>query len=92
MLSFCITQLSSQNNSIDTFEAKVGEYFNLDYETFYTHVNKTTFFKNEEIWFKTYVYNTKTQLPYMSATNIYTSLYNEDGKLITKKYTLLAKV
>lgn len=77
--SFC------QVTSIDSLETKMDRYFELDYETFFTHVNKTTYFVNEEIWFKTYVYNTKKQLPYLSTTNVYTCLYDENGKLIKKK-------
>jgi len=85
LLNLYLTQLSSQNTSIDNFVNKVDDYFHLDHETFYTQLNKTTYFKNEEIWFKTYVYNTKTQLPFISSTNIYTELYDENGKLIIKK-------
>ncbi|MFK5879160.1 MAG: hypothetical protein QM478_06640, partial [Flavobacteriaceae bacterium] len=48
-------------------------------------INKTAFFYNEELWFKTYVYNSTTQKPYISTTNIYTNIYNENKDLVLSK-------
>lgn len=75
----------SQIKTIEDFEKKMDSYFELDYETIFTHINKTKYFDGEELWFKTYIYDIKRQLPFLSSTNIYTSIYNEDGKLIKKK-------
>lgn len=75
----------SQIKNIEDFDHKVYDYFALDYETFFTHPNKTKFFKGEELWFKTYIYDIKRHLPYNSSTNIYSSIYNKNGELIKKK-------
>jgi hypothetical protein len=40
---------------------------------------------SEELWFKSYIYNTKTQKPYLTTTNVYVSIYNDSGELIEKK-------
>ena len=57
----------------------------MDQETFYTHTNKKVFLSNEELWFKTYIYNTKSHTPYLSTTNVYVSIFNNEGVLIKKE-------
>ena len=84
-LSFLFLISFSQEKSFEEFEEKVNKYFELDYESIFTHLNKTKYFEGEELWFKTYVYDIKRQLPFVSSTNIYTSIYNEEGALIKKK-------
>lgn len=78
----------SQIKTIEEFDKKVKDYFSLNYETIFTHTNKTKYFEGEELWFKTYIYDIKKSLPYISSTNIYHSVYNENGELINKKMYL----
>ena len=75
----------SQINFTDELVKKYNNYFELERETLYTHLNKTRFVEGEEIWFKSYIYNDKYQIPYVSTTNIYVSIFNKSGKLLVTK-------
>ena len=75
----------SQNENNNLVEDKYVEYFKLNPETIYTHVNKSKFSTSETLWFKTYIYDTKTQKPYLSTTNVYAAIYDAEGHLIEKK-------
>lgn len=75
----------SQTNSFKTVEEHYSDYFSLNHETIYTQLNKTKYLSSEELWFKSYIYNTKTQKPYLTTTNVYVSIYNDVGELIDKK-------
>ncbi|WP_117880076.1 hypothetical protein [Aureibaculum luteum] len=75
----------SQIKSSEELVKKYNDYFELERETLYTHLNKTSYFIGEEIWFKSYIYNGRYQTPYASSTNIYVSIYNELGRLISSK-------
>ncbi|WP_417291267.1 hypothetical protein [Corallibacter sp.] len=75
----------SQNLQSDYTESHYLEYFSLEPETIHTQLNKSKYLNSEELWFKSYIYNTKTQKPYLTTTNVYASIYNADGVLIEKK-------
>lgn len=75
----------SQEHSFKTVEQYYSDYFSLNHETIYTHLNKTKYLTSDALWFKSYIYNTKTQKPYLTTTNIYVSIYNDAGELIEKK-------
>ncbi|WP_223034851.1 hypothetical protein [Hanstruepera marina] len=83
LLTFSLT--NAQNDSIKSIEEQYIDYFSLNHETIYTQLNKTKFFTAEDLWFKTYVYYTKTQKPYRRTTNIYASIFDSKGNLIEKK-------
>ena len=72
----------NQNNSL---EGSYMTYFELEPESIFTQTNKSKYFENESIWFKSYIYNTKTQLPYLSTTNVYAAIYDSNGAMIEKK-------
>lgn len=63
----------------------IGNYFELDRETIHLHFDKTTFFTNEEVFFKGYVYNRKAKEPYYETTNVHALLLDESGKLLAEK-------
>ncbi|TYB78225.1 T9SS type A sorting domain-containing protein [Bizionia myxarmorum] len=81
----CSTSGIAQNPKSDSVENKYLNYFNLQPETIYTQVNKSKYLKSEELWFKSYIYNTQTQKPYITTSNVYASIYNADGQLVEKK-------
>ncbi|MFK5879159.1 MAG: hypothetical protein QM478_06635 [Flavobacteriaceae bacterium] len=88
VLFFCVftIQLTSQNNSpSEELNNNYTNFFSLNPETIYTQINKTAFFYNEELWFKTYIYDTKNQTPYISTTNIYINIYTKNENLILSK-------
>lgn len=75
----------AQEKSFDYVEQHYVDYFSLNRETIFTQLNKTKFLKTEELWFKSYIYNTKTQKPNLTTTNVYVSIYNQENDLIEKK-------
>ncbi|WP_053970276.1 hypothetical protein [Mangrovimonas sp. ST2L15] len=83
-LSLGTTLLAQKPNTLQT-ESAYSNYFSLDKEVIHTQVNKLLFFPTEILWFKTYIYNIKTQLPYLTTVNIYTEIFDEEGKLLSKK-------
>ncbi|PNQ73875.1 hypothetical protein C1T31_05990 [Hanstruepera neustonica] len=75
----------AQKPNDSQIEGRYVKYFELEPETIYTQTNKSKYFANETLWFKSYIYNTKTQLPYLSTTNVYAAIYDVDGRMIDKK-------
>ncbi|MEM6685664.1 MAG: hypothetical protein AAF617_07745, partial [Bacteroidota bacterium] len=74
----------------NTVEAIYTDYFSLPRESLYMHLNKTTFFQGEEVWFKGYAYDQKNQLSSKATTNINVGIYDATGKQI-KKATFAAE-
>lgn len=85
ILVICSTYGIAQNPEFDFVENTYLDYFKLQPETIYTQVNKSKFLRLEELWFKSYIYNTQTQKPYLTTSNVYASVYDADGILIEKK-------
>ncbi len=54
-------------------------------ENVHLHLNKTTFFKNELIWFTAYVHDQNNQIPSLNTKNLYVAVYNKAGEEMTKK-------
>lgn len=80
--SFAITAQTNQQTLIDSVYTK---YFNLSKEIPYLQLNKTSFSKGEEIWFKAYILNFNTQKLHKKTSNLYCYLYNEKGILKEKQ-------
>ena len=76
-LFFSIVNFAQKNQDIDN---NYADYFNLSREIPYLHLNKTNFIEGEEIWFKAYVLNQKTQKLHQQTTNLYCTIYNEKGE------------
>ncbi|MCB0382961.1 MAG: hypothetical protein KDD05_06590 [Psychroserpens sp.] len=74
----------SQNNETK-IEESYRSYFNAERETIYLHFNKQTFLLNESIWFKGYIYDKKGNIPFVTTSNIYVSLYDKDGNIVKTK-------
>lgn len=62
-----------------------SEYFNLNRETVYLHLNKTVFAPTEDLWFAIYAYNTKYHIPNPATTNLNVNIYDVEGDLIEAK-------
>lgn len=76
-LFFSIVNFAQKNQDIDN---NYADYFNLSREIPYLHLNKTSFIEGEEIWFKAYVLDQKTQKLHQQTTNLYCTVYNEKGE------------
>ncbi|WP_240321113.1 hypothetical protein [Kordia sp. SMS9] len=67
-----------------TVEAVYTAYFELPREALYLHLNKTTYFQGEEIWFTGYAYDQKNQLSSKATTNIKVGIYDAKGNQVKK--------
>jgi hypothetical protein len=72
---------SQEKSTVDYYV----DYFKLPRETLFLHTNKTTYMPGEEIWFKVYAYDRKSQLTSKATTNIQLSIFDADGKKIDQK-------
>ncbi|MEM6685122.1 MAG: hypothetical protein AAF617_04940 [Bacteroidota bacterium] len=81
MLLWSCFQLYSQQKTV---EEEYTAYFKLPREALHVHLNKTTFFKGEEIWFKGYAYDQRNQLVSKATTNINVGIYDATGKQVKK--------
>lgn len=84
LLILNFTAFYAQKN-IDTTLIKYQNFFTFDQETIYTQLNKSVYFKGEELWFKTYIYNTKKELPFLTTTNLRATVFNSEGKPVISK-------
>lgn len=80
LLSFSLC-FSQEKSTVDYYV----DYFNLPRETLFLHTNKTTYLPGEEIWFKVYAYDRKSQLTSKVTTNIQLSIFDADGNQINQK-------
>ncbi len=81
---FLLSTASIFGQQEKTVEDEYAAYFTLPREALYIHLNKTTFLKGEEIWFKGYTYDQKNQLTSKATTNINVAIYDEKGKQLKK--------
>lgn len=81
------TSMYAQETPVNVQELskEYANYFTLNRETVFLHLNKTSVVPSEDIWFSAYVYNTKFQEPNLSTTNLHVNLYNIEGKLMEAK-------
>lgn len=59
-------------------------YFNLDRENIYLHLNKTQYLTNETIFFKGYVLEKKEAKLNFQTTNVYLALLDENNNILSK--------
>lgn len=80
-MSAVFTTYGQQEKSI---ENEYAAYFTLPREGLYLHINKTSYFAGEEIWFKGYAFDQKNQLISKATTNINVGIYDAEGNQIKK--------
>lgn len=79
--------VQSQNSVDNKSELIINSSFfhNFKIEKYFIHTNKTTYFAGEKVWFKTYVVENGSNLPFIEATNLHLNLYNEDLELVNNE-------
>jgi hypothetical protein len=80
LLSFT-SVFSQKKSTVDSYV----DYFKLPRETLFLHTNKTTYMPGEEMWFKVYAYDRKSQLTSKATTNIQLSIFDAEGTQIDQK-------
>lgn len=80
-------QLYSQEKNLEVEEVikKYSDYFTLNRESVYLHLNKTAVAPTEGLWFSAYIYNTKHQIPNPATTNLNVNIYDSKGMLVEAK-------
>ena len=79
---FTISSFAQKSNSLDT---SYDNYFTYSRIIPYLHLNKTSFIKGEEIWFKSYILNQQTNKLDTITTNLYCIIYDKNGNQKKKK-------
>lgn len=81
---FFVFQSFAQQNTADkeNIGKHLEDYFFLDRENIHIQFNKNTYLTNENIWFKGYVYHRKKKLPFYNTTNVYATIYDDNGTKI----------
>jgi hypothetical protein len=89
IITFLNTSLTAQ----DLVSSKITDSYQAFYkplrENIHLHLNKTAFFKGEQLWFTAYVYDKNKQLPSSISTNLHLGIFDEMGKLIERKMIYL---
>lgn len=75
---------NGQSNSAtkEKITSAFENYFKMERENIHVQLDKNTFFSNESVWFKGYVYNKKLNLPFYTTTNVYLQVFDDSGKKI----------
>lgn len=81
---FCCFSFSVFSQESLKIEDEYYAYFKLPREGLYLHLNKTTYFQGEEIWFKGYAYDQRNQLASKATTNINVGIYDAKGNQVKK--------
>lgn len=82
LLSVLFTTGAFGQNSKETVEKSLTEYFKLERENIHVQLDKSVFTTNEQVWFKGYVFNRKENLPFLATVNVIASLMDENGKVL----------
>lgn len=83
------TTFAQAPSNIKELEKSYTEFFNLNREIVYLHLNKTAVVSNEDLWLSAYIYNIK-QNPNKKTANLDLNIYNIDGKLVNSKTILIS--
>lgn len=89
-ISICSGMLvHSQNMSLERkVKPAFKDYFGLPRASIFLHMNRSSYVKGEEIWFKGYLYNRLKSTPLKEPLNLYVGIYDSDGKQIKKELFL----
>ncbi|MCF4101944.1 hypothetical protein L1I30_09725 [Gillisia sp. M10.2A] len=74
---------------IQKLEDHYTNYFSLNREALFLHLNKTIFLPKEDLWLSAYVYNPITNLPNPETLNLNLDILNVEGVLIETKTIMI---
>jgi len=81
-MAFLCGTAFSQKKSLEELQEKHLQYFNLNREYVFIHLNKTKFAPNENAWFTAYSYDVRTMLPNAQTTNLIVSVFDAKGNQV----------
>ncbi|HEY0091150.1 MAG TPA: hypothetical protein VGB43_01575, partial [Flavobacterium sp.] len=79
LLTFRAGFSQTDNNTDAKVISSIADYFKLDRENIHLQLNKEVYLSDETLWFKGYVIEKKTGLPYLATTNVYVQLLDANG-------------
>ena len=77
------TKLSDLENSYTN-------YFKLNREIIYLHLNKTSIIQKEDLWVSAYIYNPVLNTPNNETVNLNLEIFSESGKFLESQTVLIA--
>ncbi len=87
----CIFNLSAQYQptKLSDLENSYINYFKLNRESVFLHLNKTSVIKKEDLWLSAYVYNTTSNSPNNQTVNLNLDVFDESGTFLESKTVLI---
>ncbi|MCB7482487.1 T9SS type A sorting domain-containing protein [Christiangramia sediminis] len=83
---FCLKCLAQNKpETIQELETEYDQHFQNSRESVFIHLNKNKFFENENLWFASYIYDLKKNIPGFNSTNLNVQVFDNTGKQITSK-------
>ena len=82
---FFYLQLFSQNLDKNKIDETLINYYKLDRENIFLHLNKSVYLTNETIWFKGYIIEKKESKLNFETTNVYVSILDENNLEISNQ-------
>lgn len=85
LLFTCISFSQTNINTFEDLKEAQSNYFQLNRENVYLHLNKTKFILQEGIWFTAYAYSSRDLKPHPLTTNLQVKLFDELGNEVASK-------
>ncbi|MDT0295798.1 hypothetical protein ACFQ3R_07735 [Mesonia ostreae] len=85
LLFTCISFSQTNIQAFEDLKEAQKNYFQLNRESVYLHLNKTKFILQEGIWFTAYAYSGKDLVPHPLTTNLQVKLFDELGNQVASK-------
>ena len=79
-----------QPTKLSDLEDSYTNYFKLNRELVFVHLNKTSLIKKENLWLSAYVYNATLNSPNSQTVNLNLDVFDESGTFIESKTVLIA--
>ncbi|NER17278.1 hypothetical protein [Spongiivirga citrea] len=85
LLFFAFHITVAQQNDLHPLSIKHANYFDNLRENVFLHLNKTAFYKGEQLWFTAYVFDQKEEKPSIKSSNLHVGIFDNSGKLQGRK-------
>lgn len=90
ILGFSFQATAQLSPEVQEIEQDYFDYYELNRERVFLHLNKTALIPNEDLWFSAYVYDTRTELPNIETVNLDVAIYNDRGKHLGSQTVLIS--
>lgn len=70
---------------IEELKKQYENFFELDRENIFLHINKTSVIPEEDLWLKAYIYNSKMEVSNVETANLEVGIYRKNGEHLDTK-------